>query len=239
MNTQTLCIIQTGAVNPILRDKYPSYGKMFTTWLSNYLPQWSFAIASIVEGDALPKNPTDYQAYLITGSRHSVNDDIAWIPQLEEFIVNVQKERIPMIGICFGHQIIAKANKGKVEKSDKGWGLGTHNYQLHDDVPQSLPKTISHYAYHQDQVTEQPANSKCLGSNAHCSTAILTYDFPNLTFQFHPEFTKPYVRDLIDLNAGKKFSQEFADTAKSQLDDNNHNQYIGKWIAHFLDTHSV
>src|SRR5688500_18231481 len=82
-----------------------------------------------VEAGELPADPGAHDAYLITGSPAGVYDDLPWIKKLETFL-GIAKGRAKLVGICFGHQIMAQAFGGHVEKSDKGWGVGLHNYPV-------------------------------------------------------------------------------------------------------------
>jgi len=81
----------------------------------------------IYDGAAFP-NPAGLDAIVITGSSAGVYEDHAWLPPLRAFIQGAYAAHTPMLGICFGHQIMADALGGDVRKSEKGWGLGRHTY---------------------------------------------------------------------------------------------------------------
>ena len=114
----------------------------------------------------------DRDGFIITGSKSSAYDDKQWIRDLEALIQKLHARRKKMVGIYFGHQIIAKALGGVVSKSDKGWGVGIHTYELNKapfDGAQSgqLKLVVSH----QDQVHELPPGARNIVSNAHCENA--------------------------------------------------------------------
>ena len=84
---------------------------------------------SVVRGER-PASALDFDGWLITGSRHGVYDDLFWMPPLQDFIRELADQQIPLVGICFGHQIIAEALGGRVVKSDRGWGVRLHRYHV-------------------------------------------------------------------------------------------------------------
>ena len=77
----------------------------------------------------LPSAPEEQDGYIVTGSPAGVYDDLPWIEPLKTFLVQA-KGKAKLVGICFGHQIMAEAFGGRVEKSDRGWGIGLHRYQI-------------------------------------------------------------------------------------------------------------
>ncbi len=118
---------------------------------------FSFETYSIVDG-IFPQSPEDADGWLITGSKHATYEDHDWIAPLETLIRDIAQTRRPLIGICFGHQIIAQALGGKVEKFSGGWAVGHQTYQF-GGAP------LSFNAWHQDQVTKRPEGAIVLASN--------------------------------------------------------------------------
>ena len=149
-------ILKTDAVRPEWVPDFGEYPDMFKRLLLEADSSVSFAIWDVEEG----VHPTDgdidaVDGFIITGSKSSAYDDKQWIRDLEALIQKLHARRKKMVGICFGHQIIAKALGGVVSKSDKGWGVGIHTYELNKapfDGAQSgqLKLVVSH----QDQVHE-------------------------------------------------------------------------------------
>src|SRR4030081_1962326 len=122
-------IIETGLVSPLHREHHGSYPEMFERMIRAEDPSIAFDVISIPNGDALP-DPNKIEAILITGSAAGVYDELNWIPPLEEFVRAAYANRTQMVGVCFGHQLIAQALGGVVRKSEKGWGIGRHIYQV-------------------------------------------------------------------------------------------------------------
>ncbi|MCA0045172.1 type 1 glutamine amidotransferase [Celeribacter litoreus] len=142
-----------------------------------------------------PESPSDADAWLLTGSKHGAYEDHPFIPPLEDFIRASHAEGKRMLGICFGHQIIAKAMGGKVEKFAGGWAVGRRPYSI-------APLGDIHLnAWHQDQVTEAPPGADVLGGNDFCENAALVYDDRILTIQPHPELSNPIIADYLKARA--------------------------------------
>src|SRR5699024_3696885 len=114
----------------------------------------------------------------ITGSRHGVYDKLPWIEGLKDFLRRARAAPVPIIGICFGHQIMAEAFGGRAEKSAKGWGIGVQEYAVHAGAPgwmAGAPARVTLHALHQDQVTAIPSDAVCLASSPFCEFAMLAY----------------------------------------------------------------
>jgi GMP synthase-like glutamine amidotransferase len=108
------------------------------------------------------------EAVMITGSPAGVYDDEAWIGPLADFIRAGAAAGVPQVGICFGHQILAEALGGKVIKSDKGWGVGRHTYDVvacPGFVSETCPPTVSAAVSHQDQVVALPPGAEVIAAS--------------------------------------------------------------------------
>jgi len=145
---------------------------------------------SVVDGE-MPDVVGDADGWLITGSKHGAYEPHPWIPPLEEFIRDCYATRVPMIGVCFGHQIIAQAMGGKVEKFQNGWSVGHVEYQINGE-------TLAVNAWHQDQVIEKPAKAEIIGSTDFCENAALLYGDRFWTIQPHPEYGHDFIEGLLE-----------------------------------------
>ena len=240
----TLGILETGRPPEDLRDRFPNYPDMIAQLIGGDSPKhWRWEHYPVLEG-GLPSSPFDCDAWLITGSRFGVYEEHSWIPPLEAFLRDAYRARVPIVGICFGHQILAQALGGKVEKSSKGWGLGNHSYQWTQEKPDWIASedfaneaAFSIQAFHQDQVTALPPGARVLASSDFCPYAALAYGDQALTFQGHPEFAADYMAALIELRREVLLGKQVSDEAMATVKDGNDRNAIGKSIVAFLKKH--
>ena len=174
-----------------------------------------------------PKSSDECDGWLITGSRHGVYENHEWLPPLREFIKRIYKNKTPLVGICFGHQIIAQALGGVVEKFEGGWCVGATKYKFGD-------KDVTLNAWHQDQVIVPPANAKTVMTNEFCKFAGLNYDEKIITFQPHPEFNSDYVDGLIENRGRGIVPGSLLVAAKSKLHSSNDNDLLATKILSFF-----
>lgn len=180
-------ILQTGQSPDILRGEAGDYPDMFVALLRDHgLTFQTFN----VEAMEFPGSVHDCEGWLITGSRHGAYESHPFIPLLEAFIRDVIAAKVPMVGICFGHQIIAQAMGGKVERFPGGWAVGPQVYDFSGD-----PVTLN--AWHRDQVTVRPEAAEVIACNDFCENAALVYGDTALTIQAHPEFRDAFVEGLM------------------------------------------
>ena len=180
-------ILQTGLAPDALKDDLGDYPDMFARLLQGH--GFTFRTFRVVEGE-FPASVRDCDGWLITGSRHGTYEDHPWIAPLEQFIRDAFAARVPMVGVCFGHQIIAQAMGGKVERHAGGWAVGATDY---DFGGQNL--TLN--AWHRDQVTRAPDGAKVVATNEFCANAALLYDDRAFTVQAHPEFRPEFIDGLM------------------------------------------
>ena len=170
-------------------------------------------------------------AVLITGSPAGVYDDFPWIAPLMDFIRAATETR--MVGVCFGHQIMAEALGGHVVKSEKGWSTGLHDYSVvRRESWMDGEEAVAIPASHQDQVVVQPPSTKIVAASDFTPFAALAWtDRPAISFQFHPEFSPDFAKALI---AERYDRVPDPDAAIASLDAPNDNARVGGWIRRFL-----
>ena len=221
-------ILICGHVRDELISKYGNYGGFFERFLSD--DAFTFKEYTVVDG-SFPARTDECDSYVLTGSAHGAYENHAFIPPLENFIRKAYAKGIPQVGICFGHQILAQALGGRVEKFDGGWGLGVQDYSIKLNDSE---KTIKLNAVHQDQVVEKPLDAKVIASSDFCKNAALVYGRKAISFQPHPEFDAEFMADLIELRKGKSFSKRIADDALGSLNQPVENDAIADLIKSFI-----
>lgn len=222
----TIAVLETGAPPDDLAARFGRYPRMFAAMLGmDALPSYDVAA-----GD-LPV-PEAYAAYIVSGSPAGVYEDKPWIAALLDFLRHA-RGRARLVGICFGHQAMAQAFGGTVEKSDRGWGVGLHEYAVvarQRWMDQALSVAVP--ASHQDQVVGPPPDAAITVASAFTPVAGLAWhDHPAISFQFHPEFEPAYAKALIE---SRRDRLPDPDAAIASLDRFNDNHRVAGWIARFL-----
>lgn len=199
-------ILQTGYAPEALREA-GDYPDMFARLLDGH--GFDFRTYRVVDME-FPANAAECDGWLITGSRHGAYEDLPFIAPLEQLVRDAFAARVPVAGICFGHQIMAQALGGKVEKYQGGWSVGPTEYDF-----DGKPLTMN--AWHQDQVTTAPPGAKVIASSPFCQYAGLVYDDRGLSVQAHPEFADDFVKGLIDTRGRGLVPDPVLDDARDKL----------------------
>ena len=176
-------------------------------WISSFLtdPSLDITINHIYKNQVF--NHSEYDAWIITGSASSVMDNNQWISTLKDKIVYGYNNAIPILGICFGHQIISSALGGKVSKNNKGWELGSFKVNFNKKGKDSLLfKNIDFNDYfyfsHEDVVLSLPQEATELASN---DMGLQSYSINNKIYgvQFHPEFSVDIAKKYVEIRYNK------------------------------------
>lgn len=232
-------VLQTGLVASELVQETGEYDAVFRRFLQNSDPEVEVTGWEVVNGD-IPSDPFAADGWIISGSKHGVYEDHAWLPPLKSFIRDCARHKVPMVGICFGHQVMAEALGGKAEKSEKGWGLGPHQYQVvsRPDWMANTPEKLTIQAVHQDQVTALPPGACLFATSTFCENAGLLYGDPDapyaISLQPHPEFSRDFAEGLINIRRGNAFPEPESATAIANGGMPLHNDWAAQWILTFL-----
>ncbi len=228
-----------GILNTVISSS-PEFRKRFGRYIDNFRDrllgeEFESAIFDVVAGEG-PSSIDAFDGYLISGSEASVYDERPLIPTLEAFVRSVAAQKIPLVGICFGHQIIARALGARVEKNPQGWGIGRISYRVSSPQPwMSQQKEISMLALHGDQVLSLPQDSVVMLQNDFTPFAGLAYKrAPIISVQAHPEFSAAYAEALLLELRGTYIAEELVDKALASLNKPNDSGEVISWIRGFL-----
>ena len=230
-----LTIIQTGEVPAPLRNQFGPYRRMFERMFDGTGQGFSYDMVAVSDGEPFP-DPASLEGIVITGSAAGVYDDYPWLDPLRAFIRDAYSRRTPMLGVCFGHQIMADALGGDVRKSEKGWGLGRHTYgvKARPDFMRTAPAALAVACSHQDQVIVPPRDAEVILSSDFTPNAGLAYrNGAALSMQPHPEFLDDYTTALAELRRGKA-PDNVVETAISSIATPSHSAEVAGYIGQFF-----
>jgi GMP synthase-like glutamine amidotransferase len=198
-----LAVLLTNTDTSAFAQRYPNDGEKVVEQLRRVRPAWPYRVYRACDGE-LPASTDALGGVVITGSPASVNDDAPWIEAACAFVRSLHARRVPTVGLCFGHQLIAKALGGTVERA-ADWGLGVGRVNLVRQEPWMQPPQaqLTLFAAHQDQVTQLPPGARLLGGDAFCPLGCYTVDGNGqgdhmLAIQYHPELGRDFMRALLD-----------------------------------------
>lgn len=230
-----LGILQCDSVRHELQPEFGDYPDMFRRLLSSADPDLTFRVYDLTSGE-FPDTLDECDAWLFTGSKWGVNDDEDWIRRAEVLAAHLHEERRPTIGICFGHQLIARALGGRTEKATAaGWGVGVHTARILSRPGWMAPAAddLSLLVSHQDQVTELPAGATLLAAHPFCPHDMYQVGEHILTFQGHPEFRKGYSQATMDRRR-EQLGEETYRRGVESLELATDEAVAAEWIVRFL-----
>ncbi|HEX9965851.1 MAG TPA: type 1 glutamine amidotransferase [Allosphingosinicella sp.] len=223
-------ILRTGAPPPELAPRFGPYEDMFARLLG---PGFGVRAYDVQGGEPMP-SPDAHRAFLVTGSAAGVYESWPWIEPLLAFLREAMGQT-KLVGICFGHQAMAEALGGRVEKSERGWGIGLQDYEIWDRAEwmgEAPPGRIAVPVSHQDQIVVPPPGVRVLAGNAFTPFGMLEWEEgAALSMQFHPEFEPAYGQALIE---SRRARVPDPDAAIASLERPNDQALVGEWIRGFL-----
>ena len=231
-----LCILQTDSVLPQFQQEHGDYPFMFRRLLvRNGWPEAQLSCHDVTV-DGAPA-PGGADAYLITGSKRSVYEDEPWIAELADFLRTELDRGCKVVGICFGHQLLAHFFGGEVRPAPDGWQVGVNDVAVTARRPWMEPylPRVALLSSHQDQVVRLPSAATALGGYGACPVGLFELGNQVLAIQGHPEFQKPYSAALLELRR-ELLGESVHNAGVRSLTKPTNGELIGQWIVRFLES---
>jgi GMP synthase-like glutamine amidotransferase len=226
-------LLECDHVRESLLDIAGDYRQMFPALFAPLTSHWKFEFFDVCNGQ-FPESIDDCDVYICTGSKSSVYDDEEWINKLKKFIQDLYKAEKTFVGVCFGHQMLGEALGGKVQKSDVGWCVGVHPFEIlvHTDWMRPGMSSFNLLMMCQDQVVTLPAESILLAQTPDCPHAMFQIGKNMLGIQAHPEFPKAYDRALMELR-NDRIGERKVEMGIMSLELPTSESNIAQWILNF------
>ena len=227
-------ILQCDSVLEEFQPQFGDYPQMLISLFNRVDKNLTFRIYDVRKGQ-LPLSLDECDAYITTGSRLSVYDEIEWLDKLSNFILQISQSTKKLVAVCFGHQLVADLFGGKTEKSDKGWGVGVSSNQIISKKEWMQPYTpsLNIVVSHQDQVTSLPDQSEIIASSEFCPNFMLLVGENILTIQGHPEFNTQYSQALMR-HRKDRIGEERFKLGITSLKNNTDELLFVQWMLNFL-----
>ncbi len=227
-------ILKCDEVMEVFRPPFNDYSDMIQDMFAAVDDSIEFDIFDCQAGH-YPDQPESYDFFITTGSRAGVYEDTPWIRQLIDFVKQLDRLQKKLIGICFGHQIIAEAMGGQVKKSDKGWGVGIARNRIvaSPDWMQPSKSELNILASHQDQIVTLPASASVIAESDFCPYFFVQWSDHFISVQGHPEWQAEYSRALMNYRKDIIPAQTI-ETALQTLDQEPDNRVFTQWLLNFI-----
>ena len=228
-------ILRTDSVRPEFQGEFGDYPAMFRAMLTSAADApIEFRDYDVQHGE-YPASIDECDAYLVTGSRHSVYEDQPWIHRLADFVRELDAARHKLIGICFGHQLIAHTLGGETRAAEQGWAVGVQDTCILTPAEWMQPyrERFGLLSSHKDQVVRAPDDAEIFAATEFCPNSGFTIGDHILTFQGHPEFTKGYSRALMNFRR-EMLGEPRYNAGVESLDKPVVPALVGRWILNFI-----
>lgn len=238
-DTLALAILRTDEVLPQFVDAHGDYPDMFSRLLRAAAQEREVPLTLCI--DSFDVRVEDYPApdafagYLITGSRASVYDDEPWIAALARYLERVLEADRKIVGICFGHQLVAHFFGGETVAARQGWAVGVQeNRAITREAWMEPPgERLNLLSSHKDQVSRLPHGARLIAASDFCPVSGFVMGEQVMTLQGHPEFHRDYSRDLMEMRRELLGEEAFA-TGMASLDKETDENKAAHWILNFL-----
>jgi GMP synthase-like glutamine amidotransferase len=232
-----LKILLTNDDDSAFAKAYPDDGLKVAALLGALRPDWRFEVLDLPAGQRLA-SLDGVDGVVVTGSPASVNDErLPWLGPLLQTLRELVERRTPTVGLCFGHQALAKALGGRVDVHTGGWGLGLGLTHWHSPAPWMSPPAERTWlmAAHREQVTLMPPGARCVGSSDVCPVASMAIGDHAFTTQFHPEMTRPFMVDLLGFLKDEVPAATLERAHRGLAEHRESSALFAQWMVRFLE----
>ncbi len=214
-STKPLLILFTGTTVPLVKERHGDFDSHFREAIGDaWEGEWATFDARDVSAPLPPRE--NFAGIIVTGSSSSVTDrlDEPWMTRLEAWLRGAVVEQVPLLGVCFGHQILASALGGEVRKNPRGRAIGSRVVRRVVDDPlfEGLPEAFEVNVSHRDHVAVPPPGTTKLVTADHDDLHAFSAGPVARAVQFHPEFSdqiaRGYIEQRMDLLRGEGFDPE-------------------------------
>jgi len=227
-------LLEVGQYQSDLAAKHGTFAEWFIPFLDKSGRQIDYRTYQVFTGE-MPENISECDAWLVTGSEVSTYDNTPWQAPLGTFLKQAA-EISPVIGICYGHQLLHHIYGGSIKKSPKGWGIGVQEYQIANPRSWMAPASerIRLLISHQDQVVAPAPGSDILGGSEFCPVGISVIGDNILTMQPHPELKRD-LADLVFRMRNDEQGHDVTNAALSTMEDRIDDAMVALWILSFIE----
>lgn len=207
------------------------YPEMYQDLLCGAEPTLGFTVMDAVGGE-LPTDPGACDGWVVTGSRFDAFGSDPWLAGLAEFLREAHHRRARVVGVCFGHQMVAQALGGKVERA-RSWKAGPQRLEA-EDTAWYAGAAVTIHGMHRDEVTVLPPGARPVGRGTTAATPIYVVEENVLCIQDHPEFDDGYARALVERRR-ERLGEGLADAALEQIGAVSLDRdLVARWLVDFL-----
>ena len=233
--------MQVDSVRSEFRDRFENYPRMFESLFSgaahsDETPDFKTYDVQIGE---FPIHLDECDGYVITGGKDSVYDDLPWIRELEDLVIRLHSAKKKLVGICFGHQLIANCLGGEAGPAPQGWIVGVQTSKIDSDeltrYDWMSPGVVEFnmISSHKDQVLRLPKEAKVYCESEACPIGGFSMGEHIITFQGHPEFSSEYSDVLMDFRR-ELLGETCYTSGQASLDKPLDRDLVGRWILNFI-----
>jgi GMP synthase-like glutamine amidotransferase len=227
-----LALLVTNTDDSAFAAAHPRDAEKFAALIALVRPGWQVTAFDLPKGQ-FPPDDCGFGGWMIGGSPASVRDDAPWIARLMDLIRHLVARKAPIFAACFGHQAVALALGGQVDRNPGGWMLGLARMTMRPN-PWIAPGPVLQYAAHLEQVTHLPDGARMLATSDHCKVASFAIGDHVLTTQYHPEMTHGFITALVDEIAAK-LPPDVIRSAKASLGQQADSAAFAESIARFFE----